>query len=323
MWCAALLAAGGCATTTASFRTLEPAELDIAAVRSVAFMRFSGPEDLAENARAGIETKMRASGMYQVVDSSKVREQVLPQYLDQTRPAFNNLELGRRLGVDAILIGRVDQDLNFGAGNGTHRFRVGEPRIALRTKIQLIDVATGGVLAERESIQRYNGAISTTDDDIPTTAEVLDDLLAKGVDEVTGAIAPRVKEVDVELAGPTFGAAAGEIRRGNRLASDGDWVSAVTAWQEALQEDNQNHAALYNLGLAHEAAGEHERAVHFYQAALQAEDQPTYRTALTRAEQSATTHPEALAQLRRRTAMPPTFASRATEGSRIARLPMP
>ncbi len=36
----AVLAAGGCTTTTASFRTLEPAELDIAAVRSVAVMRF-------------------------------------------------------------------------------------------------------------------------------------------------------------------------------------------------------------------------------------------------------------------------------------------
>ena len=71
---------------------------------------------------------------------------------------------------------------------------------------------------------------------------------------------------------------------GNKFARAGQWAEAKQQWQAAVNEDANSDAALYNLGLAHEATGDLSRARQMFEAAAGIEDKDRYRQAITRVE---------------------------------------
>jgi tetratricopeptide (TPR) repeat protein len=68
-----------------------------------------------------------------------------------------------------------------------------------------------------------------------------------------------------------------------KLAQKGEWDAAVEFWKSLADSDPDNHAALYNLGVAAEVAKDYAGAERYYIAALDIKDKRRYRKALERA----------------------------------------
>jgi tetratricopeptide (TPR) repeat protein len=92
---------------------------------------------------------------------------------------------------------------------------------------------------------------------------------------------------------------------GNKFARAGQWAEAKQHWQAAVDENANSDAALYNLGLAHEATGDLPRARQMYEAAARIEDKDLYRQAITRVEATEREHQILLAQANRAPSSPP------------------
>jgi hypothetical protein len=73
----------------------------------------------------------------------------------------------------------------------------------------------------------------------------------------------------------------------------------------AVTENASSEAALYNLGLAHEATGDLPRAREMFEAAARLEDKDRYRQALTRVEVTEREHQVLMAQANRAPSSPP------------------
>jgi tetratricopeptide (TPR) repeat protein len=102
--------------------------------------------------------------------------------------------------------------------------------------------------------------------------------LARQVGErVAGELAPHETVVEVTLA-----PGGGDVRDGIAAAKEGDWQKAKQHWSAAVQADTEDHAALYNLGLACEATGDLPGARHCYETALKLKDKGTYQRTLDR-----------------------------------------
>jgi tetratricopeptide (TPR) repeat protein len=132
----------------------------------------------------------------------------------------------------------------------------------------------------------------------------LRDLVAASAAKVVAKIAPHPVPVEVELATTTFGPGAGSILAGNKFARAGQWSEARQRWEAAVNENPDSDAAMYNLGLAHEAAGDLPAARQMFEAAARVADKDRYREALTRIAATDREHQVLLAQATRAPDLP-------------------
>ena len=80
------------------------------------------------------------------------------------------------------------------------------------------------------------------------------------------------------------------VNDGIKLAKNGQWDRAAAAWQAALKVDPQNHAAMYNLALAHEAKHEFAPAEEYITQAIAVRPNNRYSDALERVRQEKTNY---------------------------------
>ena len=124
-------------------------------------------------------------------------------------------------------------------------------------------------------------------------------MTGESAEQVADRIAPHQTTVRAQLAVATFSRGATAILSGNRSAQQGDWTAAEQRWQAALEANPQSAAALYNLGLAHEARQDFAQAQELYAAAVQVTENPLYAAARQRVERAQREHQTALAQMQR------------------------
>ena len=317
----------GCAQTT-TLHVWRPAEMDVTGIERLAVLDFNGPHNSGQIARSALVAQFWKDGFYSLVDQSEL-EGITPV----SAPAPSGppdvgsaIEAGRTLGVDAILVGDVvsyhatddvttDQRVGFInsdehdgkndlvsslVGFGFENNETVTREVSASLAFQLIDCKTGQIRAARQSSHTETGRMRNGEGYLPARERTLTEMMHNCACDVVEMISPHQVTVKVGLAGGGFGRAAAEIRRGNGSAVQGDWRTAEEHWQSALELDPDNHAAKYNLGLAHEARYDYDRAQELYADALKGRRRSLYAGALKRIAGDREDYRVAMSQTNRR-----------------------
>jgi len=290
----------GCATT-ATMTQLQPASADVSGVRRLAVLYCEGPEDSGPLAHETMVSTLADSGYFWLVNPAEMdRFAPAPLYdSDGKANTIAAIEAAGRMRLDAILIPRVRYRDEGGFDMGGSVIQIGDPTVTATVDYELIAIRTGHTLAKGRTTASYKGEL-TDDRTGPTSrTRVLAKLARDAAVEAARKITPHQRQLDVQLAGATFGKGAGAIRQGNELARQGDWAKAMERWQAALAENPESDAAMYNLGVACEAKNDFGRAYRMYSAAAERSDKDLYQQALARVERSGQERQMALAQINR------------------------
>ncbi len=277
----------GCATTARiQLDRWHAVEFDVQGVDRLAVLRFAGKQEVADAVRAQVLSEVERGGFYTVVDEgTALRLGENAAYLGPAEEMKLAVVQAREAGIDALLAanlrGRVEDG---GLAGGV--FGTGVPAIVVKLSYDLIHVPTGRILAQRSITKSYEGESADTDDVSAVTEEVARRLAMECGSALVAEITAHPESFEVSLASsswPSGGAA--QVVEGNQSAEDGDWTKAIDHWHAALKETPENHAAMYNLGIAFERAADHEGAAHWYSKAVAQKDSERYQLALDRVEQ--------------------------------------
>ena len=240
----------GCATTVTARRLL-PARYDINNIHSLVVRHFIAFDDAEqEAARLLTETvnrRLEENDFIQLI--SMPREEIAEE---RGRSKISWLEVWRHFGegvhADAVLGGDIDL-----AEEG-----------ALVLTLHLLDVSTEKMRAGSRLIEREG-----------TMAELSERMAARVVEQVT----PQLVTQKLTLVRHD------QCREGIALAQQNQWAAAMESWHQAAIGNQNNHAALYNIGAAEEFFGLLNQARAFYSAAQDIAHRSLYQKALQRVEQ--------------------------------------
>lgn len=317
----------------ARLQVWQPAELDVAGIQRLAVLDFRGAGDSAQHARSELVARLWESGFYSLADPTELSGVVQASAASAEGPAGIDaaVEAGRRLGVDAILLGEVTRerpehgspgknsrgdlphDRGFGrrdpaappGGAGLSDYLRSGREVAMRVSLKLVDVRTGQVRAERQAFYRAGADVHNGQSSLPSEETATAELTQRWAREMVDLLTPHLIPFEVELAAPRIGKAAAEIRRGNGYAIKGKWDKAAAFYEAALALDPKSHAAMYNLALAHAARFDYSRALGLLQEAIRLHPNTTYREALSRMLRHEQAYLTAMAQKRQQTDLPP------------------
>jgi len=298
----------GC-STTAQLASPRGPELDLPPIQKMAVLDFDGPHDSGKIARSALTSQFSSTDHYRLVDQSE-----LDRYAKVTQPqgapdVQAALAAGRQMGIDAILTGTVvsydvyddvtesefvavsseetesDDGLNNAFAFDFERNILLNREGSVSLAFKLLDVETGEVIASRQTQHTFNGQIKNGEGALPVRDQILTQLLDECSRDVLEMISPHDKTVDVKLASVwPWEDGASDIRKGNKLASEGNWKGAANRYDAVLKEHPQNHAALHNLAVAHEAQGDFVSAELHLNDALGIDKKTQYRDTAARLE---------------------------------------
>ncbi len=280
-----LITLAGCTSTQhVRLNRWQPVDFDVQGVDRLAVLTFAGKGEPAERARRAVLEKLQASRFYTLVDEATVRGLGAgAEYLGEKARLQQAVADARRLGIDAVLAGRLSGKLDAGSSLLGGAVRVGDPTVAVRLSYDLIHVPTGRRLAQRSITRQYDGELAETDGGNSSAAQVADGLVRECVAELVADITACPESFEVALAKGSWGdEGQAEIGRGNDAAETGNWRVAIDHWHAALQANPESHAAMYNLGLAFEQAGDLDGAQMWYRKALAQKDRDAYQLAVDR-----------------------------------------
>jgi tetratricopeptide (TPR) repeat protein len=236
------------------------------------------------------------------------------------------LQAASRMQLDAVLIGKLHRRRESALGQISEQIQIGDPIVTVRIGFQLIDVRTGTVVAEGQPEQSYRGESDRFASGATPEREVLEDLVEACARDVAAKIAPHRVPFQTGLARGSLSKGASKVWSGNRLAKNGDWITAAQHWRQALEQNPENHAAAYNLGLACEAQDDFAGANRMYALAASLKDKELYNDAVARVTRNSRQYEVAQAQIARHRHVPPPLPAyqlasrRGTVGSRATSL---
>jgi tetratricopeptide (TPR) repeat protein len=277
----------GCATTARiQLDRWHAVEFDVQGVDRLAVLRFAGKQEVADAVRAQVLSEVERGGFYTVVDEgTALRLGQDAAYLGTAEELKLAVAQAREAGIDALLAARLrGRAEDSGLAGGV--FRTGIPAIVVELSYDLIHVPTGRILAQQSITRNYEGEYTDTNDVSTVTEEVARRLAMECGSALVAEITAHPESFEVSLASsawPSGGAA--QVSEGNEAAENGDWTKAIDHWHAALKETPENHAAMYNLGIAFERAADHEGAAHWYSKAVVQKDSERYQRALARVDQ--------------------------------------
>lgn len=327
------LAASGCAST-ASVYVWQPAEANISGIRRLAVLDFRGPENRGQIARSALVAKFAENGFYELVDQGQLGPVLGPNGDPDVNRAIH---AARAQGVDGLLVGDVvsydvaddvQRDQNFEFGGGTTKdgkadvaqmimgMRVEKNEtinreVSVALSFQLIDVQTGKIVAAKQTAHTDVGTMTNGEGYLPGRDRGLTEMMDLCSRDIVHIVAPHQVSYEVDLATASWGKAAKEIRAGNKYAQENDWPLAAEHWEAALELDPDNHAAMHNLALAHEARMDYAGADRLLSQAIQLKGASLYTTTRSRVESHKQRYLTAMAQhdaRLRRPIGPPSYA---------------
>lgn len=297
-----LMATVGCATggQRADLPLLKPAAVDVGGMRRMAFLGIPGDDATSEAARNAVVAALQDNGYYDLVHPRDLQRFARgPLYDHRGRPNMNEaVNAARRMGIDLLLAGelRFKQEGAFGAQYPAF----GDSTLSAGVEFELVAVRSGQILMKERVISQYTGEFSNHAYASNYRPKVLARLSREAALKVVPKIAPHQATAEVQLAAVGFSVGAAETRKGNRLAAEGKWEDAIRSWEEAVDNNRANHAAMYNLGVGYEAVGEFEQAAKMYRTAVRMSNSPMYQAAIERVEQAGHEHYLATMQLEQR-----------------------
>ena len=154
--------------------------------------------------------------------------------------------------------------------------RIAEMEVA----VALLDTKTA-IRLEHELYSESNAEDAEGEDDIrrmQDANDMLRELADRIIPQIVNDLKPHAVVQSIALA------SCDECKEGMKLAKDDEWDAAIASWRAAAASDSDNHAALYNLGVAAEVAGDYAEADRYYLNALEIDGKRFYRKALERVD---------------------------------------
>lgn len=254
-------------TEVIELAVVDPTSPGTANIRSIAVLDFKADNKIGAALAATLVAQLATTRRFEPMERSNI-EQVASK---EETPA----QLGAKLGADAVLVGEVvgleQHDSADAKGKTAPLETLGGSTAAavnqeVRTRqgtmtldFRLLDCKTGKVLLTRRTkvAEKIQGLASFDKlEPSPSEAEALQRLLDKVAEKVVAELAqPGHRTVKTR-----FACARGKVNRGNRFARNGVNDHALELYQAALEENKNNDAALYNIGLLLEASGDYPGA---------------------------------------------------------------
>lgn len=254
--CLSLLFVAGCAPGV-RVPIVRPAEVSLAGIKSVAVADIEGSEGRALSDL--LSQKLFESRYFEVLDRQFTRTLIREHNLDlsgaidgRTSARFDKL-----LGSSALIFGRshgqyrqvteMGKPYDCKKDKKCREFRkIGQGRV--ETSLRVVDLETGRILA----IKSYVDEASETTRDVDRwpydvdEARLMAGILDKTARRFMRMIVPYTEYVYVKFADSDLP----EMKAGIASAQSGQWVNAATRFQNAVNANQQDGDAWYNLGLA-------------------------------------------------------------------------
>ena len=269
-----LVTASGCAHM-AKIPMWSPAVAQIEGVKTVAVLPFEG--EWGTRVAEEVSDAISESGTYTIIGVDSLPT-IQTASLGGAAPAFDQvLVAARQADIDAVLTGTIVAEESSPRDSGS---RWGFPRqtspahSSMTVEYRLIDTRTGETLSQN----RISCLEPESRTPIDTTHETL--IQRCGL-EVVSQLTPQCGDCSIALANCGWTVRGGySVRKGVRAAEQGDWDSAVTAWESALRANPENDAALFNLALAAASQSEFEKAEELALEAIRIQHSDCYETGL-------------------------------------------
>jgi len=306
----------GCAIT-APATAWRPAEIDVEGMQRLCVLEFSGENGQAVT--AALTSQLWENEFYGLIDPAELTPirvasatgvQGAVQHTDYFESARNH-------AVDGLIIGDVieyrcdDQVLTSsdvhvatdhasndrrgvergGVDVGVSQQQSLHREATVSIAFRLVEVETGHVRATRKTTHHFQGDLQPGLSSLPTKGEVLDELVQACVDEFVAMLAPHEVAVRLPLARSNlFQRGQALVNKGNDFAKRGRWEEATATWEQALDVNPTNDAALYNLAVAHSVQNEFTLAEDFAIKAMNLKHRELYADGLEQIRQRATVH---------------------------------
>ncbi|TWT57045.1 Curli production assembly/transport component CsgG [Thalassoglobus neptunius] len=291
----------GC-SHTAVVHCWEPAEIEVSGMHRIVVTDFVG--DKGQGIAGSLSALLHDNEFYTIVDPSELQSKIVSvEYQD--RPSMDDLiSSARTAGVDGIIFGEVieydcnDQvlrssELNlitqdsiddnlfdntqFDAQTNESLLREGSVTLSFR----LVEVETGEVLAARSVNRNFSGRFDPDSTPLPSRGELLHELTESCLQEFVQMLAPHERPCEMSLATCDFWEKGSRnVRAGVKWALAGEWSKAEESWQRAIEENPQNHAALFNLSIAATRRQDYFAAETYALDAIKAEHKDCYTAGL-------------------------------------------
>jgi len=290
----------GCAKT-AVVKAWVPATIDVSGMNQIAVLSFQG--DNGPAIASSLNSQFWANGFYDVVDATGLDTKILQAGYDPSLPSNPRdvLAPAREAGLDGVILGQVleyrcdderfdSNHVHFGRDESYSRFgssfssgigfesnsvlvRDGSVSIAFR----LVDVRTGEIRAAKTVTHHFHGQVVNGHGSIPSEGEVLDKLTEKCLDDIVSMVAPHQRECTMRLATSEYWCRGRSlVNEGVKLAQQGKWDEADRAWEQALELNPKNHAALYNRAVAAASRQDYEVAEDLAMSAIKTQHKDAY-----------------------------------------------
>ncbi|MEW4489635.1 CsgG/HfaB family protein [Thalassoglobus sp. JC818] len=291
----------GC-SHTAVVHCWEPAEIEVKGMHRIVVTDFVG--DKGQGIAGSLSALLHDNEFYTIVDSSELQSTIVSVGY-QDRPSMDDLiSSARSAGVDGIIFGEVieydcnDQvlrtsELNvltqdalddnlfdsteFDARTNESLLREGSVTLAFR----LVEVETGEVLAAKSVNRNFSGRLDSGSAQLPSRGELLHELTESCLQEFVNMMAPHERPCEMSLATCDFWVKGyRDVRSGVKWALADDWKKAEASWQQAVKENPQNDAALFNLSIAATRRQDYFTAETYALDAIKAEHKDCYTAGL-------------------------------------------
>ena len=107
---------------------------------------------------------------------------------------------------------------------------------------------------------------------LPPADQIVSHLIDECVQEFLSKISPHEVVVEEQLQKGK----SKIVGTGNKLAEAGEYKEALECYEQAIRQNADDHGALFNAGLMHEALGDLARAEELYSKAVQVEPESRY-----------------------------------------------
>ena len=297
----------GCAQT-AVVKCWEPAEIDVAGIHSVVVTNFSG--DNGPEMAAALAHGLARNDFYAVVAQSELGGEIQNIGFDSDAELDLTFRAAAAADVDGLIFGEVidyqcDDELvesadlrmiSESANSSFNRTPIAmtskpfiERRATVTVAVQLVDVQTGEVRATRQLSRSESRDFSAESAIATEKSEMLDELSNLCLQEFVGMLAPHEMACEMKLVSCDFFAAGhGKVKCGLRMASRGDWKGAEEQWQSAIEENPENHAAMFDLSIAAARRQDYDLAETYILEALKHEHSRCYTQGLEQIRQRRT-----------------------------------
>ncbi len=228
---------------------------------------------------------------YQLVDRRRLKaildERDLQMAITDSSAA---VQAGKIAGVEAMIYGNVnasseDQRIRKTVFDPIRR----RPKTVIRKRrfchvevnFTMDAIATGKTLASVSTSRQYDSqedknyvtaALGFGGDEVPPADKVISHLIDKCVGEFVSKISPHEEVVTEKLQKGDSDA----VGNGNNLAEAGEYSDALECYLQAIKINPDDHGAMFNAGLMHEARGEIQKAYEFYDSAFAIKPEKKY-----------------------------------------------